>query len=166
MPGGILSFPPATVFIILRVSSNCFIRRLTSMIVVPLPLAIRSRRRALMISGFFALGRSHGVDDSLGLLEGILGYVDVLQRLAHAGYHRREVFEIAHFLDLCYLLAEIVEVELVLNKLLLSLRACSSSNCSCARSTSDTTSPMPNIRSAIRSGVEHLQGVHFFRRSK
>ena len=57
---GIFMLPPATAFIILRVSSNCFIRRFTSAIVVPLPLAMRSRRRALMISG---CSRSAGVID-------------------------------------------------------------------------------------------------------
>src|SRR5690606_29546915 len=47
-------FPPIIVvncFIILRISSNCFNRRLTSCSVVPLPFAIRLRRLVLMISG-------------------------------------------------------------------------------------------------------------------
>ena len=44
VPGifGIFIPPPATAFIILRVSSNCFIRRFTSAIVVPLPLAMQA----------------------------------------------------------------------------------------------------------------------------
>ncbi len=47
-----------TIFIILRVSSNCLIRRLTSGMVVPDPAAIRLRRLPLMITGSF---RSAGV---------------------------------------------------------------------------------------------------------
>ena len=64
------------------------------------PLAMRSRRRALMISG---RSRSAGVierDDRLGLLEHVVRNVHVLEHLAHAGEHRREVLEVAHLLDL------------------------------------------------------------------
>ena len=41
-----------TIFIILRVWSNCFMRRFTSRMFVPLPFAIRIRRLWLRISGW------------------------------------------------------------------------------------------------------------------
>src|SRR5258708_39421140 len=47
-------------FITLRISSNCFIRRLTSVRLVPEPFAIRLRRLWLMVSG---LPFSYGVID-------------------------------------------------------------------------------------------------------
>ena len=42
---------PVTIFIILRIWSNCLSRRLTSCMVVPEPLAMRVRRLWLMLSG-------------------------------------------------------------------------------------------------------------------
>ncbi|MNY77418.1 hypothetical protein D3C86_2173120 [compost metagenome] len=43
---------PENCFIILRISSNCLMRRLTSATFVPLPAAMRLRRLWLMISGW------------------------------------------------------------------------------------------------------------------
>ncbi len=49
---------PVTIFIILRVWSNCFSRRFTYCRLVPLPLAMRWRREPLRMPG---LVRSSGV---------------------------------------------------------------------------------------------------------
>ena len=51
-------FMVVSIFIILRVSSNCLMSLFTSWIEVPLPLAIRWRRELFRIAGFV---RSAGV---------------------------------------------------------------------------------------------------------
>src|SRR5918992_264916 len=48
---GMRSLPPVRPFIILRAPSNCFRSWLTSVVVVPLPLAIRDLRLPEMIAG-------------------------------------------------------------------------------------------------------------------
>ena len=53
--------------------------------------------------GALALGGGHRADDRLGLLEDVVRNLDAFERLAHAGDHRSEVFEVAHLLDLLYL---------------------------------------------------------------
>ena len=142
--------PPATAFIILRVSSNCFIRRLTSAIVVPEPLAMRSRRRALMISG---CSRSAGVIDEMiasVCLNTSSGISTFLSILPIPGIIEARSFRLPIFL-ICWIWAmKSLKLNWFLTSFFFSRRASSSSNCS--RSTSDTTSPMPRIRSAMRSG--------------
>lgn len=56
-------------FIIFFISSNCFKRRLTSWTDVPLPLAIRLRLLALMISGRFFFLPGHRLDDRFDMAE-------------------------------------------------------------------------------------------------
>ena len=68
------------------------------------------------ICSFF--GR-HAFDDRFDALEGVIVDVYVLDSLANAWYHRRQVFKISHFLYLFNLFKEIVKVEFVLLYLLL-----------------------------------------------
>ena len=50
--------------------------------------------------GVLALGRGHRRNDRLGLLEHVVRDVHVLEHLAYAGKHSREVFQVAHLFDL------------------------------------------------------------------
>ena len=52
-------------------------------------------------------------------LESIVVNVNVLKCLAYAGNHTHQVLDVAHFLDLAYLLQEIVVVKLALAHLFL-----------------------------------------------
>ena len=60
----------------------------------------------------------HRVDDGLYALEGVVVDVEVLDLLAHTGYHAHEVLDVTHLLDLGYLGEEVVEVKLVACQLL------------------------------------------------
>ena len=64
--------------------------------------------------GILALFGSHGEDDGLYALEGIIVDVDVLQCFAYTGNHACQVLDVTHLLDLLNLGIEVVEVELVL----------------------------------------------------
>jgi hypothetical protein len=87
----------------------------------------------------------------------------LLLHLAHAGHHAHHAAHAAELLHLPELLGEVVEVELALLHPLghhgLRLFGVDSLG---AFSTSETMSPMPRMRSAMRSGMEFLQRVHLF----
>ena len=65
-----------------------------------------------------ALLRSHAVYDGFYALECVVVDIDILDGFSYARYHRGEVFDVAHLLDLLYLRKEVVEVELILGDFL------------------------------------------------
>ena len=65
--------------------------------------------------------RSHGEDDGLYALEGVVVHVHILESLAHSRNHGCEVLDVTHLLDLLDLVIEIPKGELVLGQLLLEL---------------------------------------------
>ena len=155
---------PVIICIILRVWSNCLMSLFTSWMLVPEPLAMRWRRDVLRMAG---LVRSLGVillDDGLYALECILWDIYVADSLAHARNHRCQILDVTHLLNLLDLVVEIVEVELVLSDLLLQFLSLFQVELLLCALYEDTTSPMPRIRSAIRAGMEHVNGVHLSRR--
>ena len=77
--------------------------------------------RAVDYLGMLTLFFCHRTDDCLDAFEGIVVNLDILQRFADTGNHRGELLEVAHLLNLTYLLEEIVKVELVLGYLALQL---------------------------------------------
>ena len=105
-----------------------------------------------MISGF---SRSAGVMESMiasVCLKASSGMSTFFNALPMPGIIDARSLRLPIFLICAICSRKSLKLNWFLISFFLSLRACSSSNCSCARSTSDTTSPMPNIRSAIRSG--------------
>ncbi len=113
---------------------------------------MRSRRRALMISG---CARSAGVIEPMiasVCLNTSSGMSMSLSALPMPGSIEAMSFRLPIFFT-CWIWAmKSLKSNWFLTIFFFSLRASSSSNCSCARSTSDTTSPMPRMRSAMRSG--------------
>ena len=120
--------------------------------VVPEPFAIRSRRRALIISGFsrsagviepmmasVCLNTSSPISTSRNILP-IPGIIDATS------------FKLPSFLTCSICERKSLKSNLLVITFFVRRRAASSSYCCCARSTSETTSPIPRIRSAIRSG--------------
>ena len=102
------------------ISPNCFSSRLTSAGVVPLPVAIRRRRLALISSG---CRRSAGVIESmiasmsleLPVVDRLLGGA---RQLSGAGDHADQLADRPHLLDLRQLRAEVVEGEARLHQAL------------------------------------------------
>jgi hypothetical protein len=97
------------------------------------------------------------------ILSSMPAAVDLLLHLAHAGHHAHQAAHAAELLHLPELLGQVVEVE----RLPFFIRAAifcafSASIVSAAFSTSETMSPMPRMRPAMRSGMEFLQRVHLF----
>ena len=104
---------PAIDDIILRASKNRSTSWLTSTTVTPEPLAMRSRREALMIFGSARSCGRHAADDGLHAVE--LLVVDRGQRVLHlagAGQHAQQVADRAHLADRQHLLEEVLEREL------------------------------------------------------
>ena len=143
---------PVTIFIILRVWSNCLMRRFTSWMFVPEPLAMRIRRLWLRISGF---------ERSLGVILWMMASIPLnalssisisFSCLPTPGIMAARSFRLPIFLIWLICPRKSLKSNLFLAIFFCSRRASSSSYCSWARSTSETTSPIPRIRSAIRLG--------------
>ena len=86
---------------------------MTSDTVTPEPLAIRSRRDALMIFGSARSGGCHAADDGLHPVE--LAVVDRGERVLHlarAGQHAEQVADRTHLADGQHLLEEVLERQL------------------------------------------------------
>jgi len=121
--------------------------------------------RTVQDRGVCALLGRHGVDDRFDTLERVLVDVDILQRLAYAGDHRGQVFEVTHALDLLYLTEEVVEVKLVLGQLLLQaprlgfviLLLCAFHERDHVAHAEDTV--------GHTFGMEHIERLHLFARA-
>ncbi len=99
--------------IILRASKKRSTSWLTSETVTPEPLAIRSRREALMIFGSARSCRRHAADDGLHPVE--LTVVDGGQRVLHLagpGQHAQQVADRTHLADREHLLEEVLQRQL------------------------------------------------------
>ena len=138
--------------IILRIWSNCFMRRFTSSIFVPEPLAMRWRRLWLMMSG---LARSLGVIDWMMasmFLKALSSMSISFTALPTPGIIDTRSFMLPIFLICCICPMKSSKSNLFLRIFFSKRLASSSSNCCWARSTRLTISPMPRMRSAMRSG--------------
>ena len=141
-----------TIFIMRRVSSNCLMRRLTSWMVVPLPEAIRFLRLPLITEGS---SRSSGVIEWI-MASMPLKALSSISRFWIAfpipGNIPIRSFTLPIFLICLIWERKSLKLNWFLAIFFWSFWASTSSNCSCALSTSETISPIPRIRSAIRSG--------------
>ena len=146
---------PRIIFITRCISPNCLTSRLTSGRLVPEPRAMRRRREASRMAGSLR---------SAGVMERMMASTVASSPRSMAAWaslaappkprdHLHERAERAHLLDLLHLLEEVVEREAVaLRSFSASFSASFASKVSCARSTRLTTSPMPRMRPARRSG--------------
>ena len=119
---------------------------------VPLPLAMRWRRLALMASGLL---RSNGVIDAMMAstpLNASSSISTFLSALPAPGIIDIKSLMLPIFLIWAICAMKSLKSNWFLASFLVSLRASSSLYCSCAFSTNETTSPIPRIRSAIRLG--------------
>ena len=142
-------------FIIFCICANCLSRRLTSCTWVPEPAAIRRLREPFMMAG---KRRSRGVMEliiasrrtssrsstlSLHLVWQVAGPRQLVDQAGHAAH-------VAHLLEL---LLKVVQTKLfALGELLGDLLGLARSTFCSVSSMSVSTSPMPRMRDAMRSG--------------
>jgi hypothetical protein len=137
-------FPPFNIFIIFCICWNCFISWFTS------TTSRRRRWRCAAAAAVEDLGLAAlllVIDLMIAsvraiLLLGVVGHLHA----AHAGHHAQDALHRAELLHLLHLREEVLEVEVGLAELLRHLSASFWSIVSWARSTSETTSPMPRMR--------------------
>ncbi len=142
-------------FMMRCISRNCLRRRLTSWTWTPEPAAMRRRREPSMIAGFAPLPAGHGIDD--GDLAADVPVALVGRHAALLGRGAGELVEqrahAAHLLQLLELALEVDHVEaLALDDLLGKALGLVPVDLRCTCSTRLTTSPMPRMREAMRSG--------------
>src|SRR6266511_2297898 len=156
-----LGLIPASCFIILRASSNCLISAFTCCVVVPEPRAMRARREPLRI---FGLARSCGVIDWM--------IASTRFRSRSPTSARQSCWLIPGSIPSTWLSGPIFftccswsRKSSRVNEASRSLRSIASarsrSTVSSARSISVSTSPMPRIRPASRSGWKASRSASF-----
>jgi hypothetical protein len=76
-------------------------------------------------------------------------------------YHAHQIFQVTHFFDLLQLVHKILEIELIFTDLLSLIFLLLLHHIAPALFLLRLViSPMPKIRCAIRSGIEHIQRIH------
>ena len=165
MPRIIFAMPPfGIIFIIFCVCSNWSSRRLTSCTCTPAPAAMRRLREALISSGMRALLRGHGVDDALDAADLLrpcrpTAPAPPAPAAPAACPSWRRARPSSHLADLRL---EVLQVEaLAPFEFFCELAAPRDRRSRCASSISDSTSPMPRIREAMRSGWNSSRPLSF-----
>ena len=121
----------------------------------PAPAAMRRLRDAFRSSGFARSARRHRIDDALDARDRALVDLRALRGARElAGQLVEQRLHAAHLAHLPDLRLEVLEVEALAGLDLLGelLRLLDVDAACCASSISDSTSPMPRMRDAMRSG--------------
>ena len=107
----------------------------------------------------------HALDDGFHTFEGVVVDIHVLQSLAHTGYHRGQVFDVAHLFDLTNLGEEVFEVKFVLLNFLLQLTSFGLVVLflGALYKADDVAHAQYAVGHAL--GVEHIEGFHLFARA-
>ncbi len=136
-----------------RDCSNCLTSRLTSETCVPEPMRDALAARAVEQIGVAAFAQRHRADDRFDARQIFFGNLEVFgQRAREAGNHLHDVAHRADLAHLTHLVEKVVEREALLEQLFFERFGLLGRVEICVFSMSVSTSPMPRMRDASRSG--------------